>query len=467
MSTSASFAAVDLGATSGRVVLGRVGPGTLQLREIARFPNTAVRITDGLHWNMLELHRSIFDGLAAAVRLEPQLASIGIDSWAVDYALLRHGRMLGNPYSHRDDRIASGVDAVHAIASPRELYARNGLQHLPFNTLFQLAADRLTGDLDTADRMLLIPDLLAYWLTGIQIAERTNASTTGLLDVTTGQWDVDLASRLSIPNTLLAPLVNPGTELGPLTALADTRAVVTAVGSHDTASAIVAIPATEPGVAYISCGTWSLVGVELPHPILTEEARLAGFTNERGVDDRIRFLHNVMGLWMLTECVRDWEGDGDTIDLSALLAHAAAIDTTMPLFDANDPAFLAPGGMPGRICAWFRERGEAAPTSRAELARSIIASLAAAHARAIHAAAELSGTHVHAVHIVGGGSRNALLCQLTADATGLPVLAGPAEATSIGNLLVQARAHGALNGDLETLRAAVAAAFPPARYEPR
>jgi rhamnulokinase len=470
-SGAAAVAAVDLGATSGRVVVGHVGPGELRIEEIARFANAPVRTPDGLHWSVLELYRDMVEGLATAVRAEPDLASIGIDSWAVDYGLLRDGRLLGQPYSYRDERNDAAVDAVHAVVPAAELYARSGLQHLPFNTVFQLTADRTAGVLDLADTFLLIPDLLGYWLTGQARAERTNASTTGLLGVADAEWDRELADRLAIPAHLFPELVDPGTPLGgllpsALRGVGTTRAMVTAVGSHDTASAVVAIPALHRDVAYVSCGTWSLVGLELERPVVSEAGRAAGFTNERGVDGRVRYLHNVMGLWLLTECIRDWERTGETVDLAVLLATAESIDRPVPVFDADDETFLAPGGMPARIDAWFAERGTAGPDSRAELVRSILESLAAAYARTIETARDLTGIDIRAVHLVGGGSRNALLCRLTATATGLPVLAGPIEATAIGNVLVQARALGQVAGDLEALRSLVAAAFPPVRYEP-
>lgn len=466
-----TVAAVDLGATSGRVILGHVDESGIRLEEVSRFPNSPVRTPDGLHWSVTELYRDVVEGLAEAVRRSPELLSIGIDSWAVDYALLREGRMLGEPYSYRDERNHAAVEAVHARVDASELYARNGLQHLPFNTLFQLTADRISGALAQADSFLLIPDLLAFWLTGRSVAERTNASTTGLLEVTTGEWDTALMERLSIPVGIARGLVDPGTVLGPLlpTALRGTGAtdaVVTAVGSHDTASAVVAVPSTNRDVAYISCGTWSLVGVELDKPVLGEASRLAGFTNEGGVDGRVRYLHNVMGLWLLTESVREWEKSGERIDLGELLAAAEKVTGAVPVFDADDPVFLAPGGMPERIAEWFTSRALRAPTSRPELVRSILVSLASAYALTIRRASELSGVTVRTVHLVGGGSQNTLLCRLTAQATGLPVVAGPVEATAIGNVLVQARAHGLVEGDLEQLRALVARSFPTTRYEP-
>ncbi len=475
MAGSGTVAAVDLGATSGRVLLGHVGPRELRLTDVARFGNHPVRTPDGLHWSILELYRVVVEGLASAAREAPELASIGIDSWGCDYGLLREGRMLGEPYAYRDARNIPAVDEVHAVVPADELYTLNGLQHLPFNTLFQLTADRTAGQLALADSFLLLPDLLAYWLTGRSVAERTNASTTGLLGVRSGEWDTALIERLQLRPELFRSLVDAGTDLGGLTESAArgvgaTSARVTTVGSHDTASAIVAIPASGPDFAYISCGTWSLVGVELERPVLSEGSRLAGFTNEGGVDGRVRYLHNVMGLWLLSECVREWERDGSNVTVPELVAQAAALEPSpggVPVFDVDDEVFLAPGDMPRRISAWLKADDLPVPASRPELVRSILHSLAAAYARSIRDATELSGTTVSVVHLVGGGSQNTLLCQLTADATGLPVLAGPVEATAIGNVLVQARSLGWVSGDLEALRALVVGAFPVVRYDPR
>lgn len=468
-----AVAAVDLGATSGRVVLGAVSANELSIRPVARFPNTPVRTIDGLHWNILELYRSVVAGLGAAAREEPRIASVGIDSWAVDYALMRGGRMLGTPYHYRDERNEAAVPGVHALVPPAELYAANGLQHLPFNTVFQLSADRESGLLDAADSLLLVPDLLAYWLTGRRLAERTNASTTGLVDVRTGEWHDALLERLDLPRSLFPELVDAGTRIGPLlpevqreTGLGP-AATVTSVGSHDTASAVLAVPALTDDFAYISCGTWGLVGVELESPELSEAGRLANFTNEGGVDGTVRYLHNVMGLWLLSESVREWERGGTAISLPALLAAAAAVTAPVAVFDANDPRFLAPGDMPARIAQWCSENGVDAPGSRAEFVRSIVESLADAFASAVHRAARLSGKTVSVIHVVGGGSQNELLCQLVADRSGLPVLAGPVEATAIGNVLVQARAAGLVTGSRASLRALVAASFAPRLFSPR
>ncbi|MCM3689589.1 rhamnulokinase [Kocuria rosea] len=482
MSTTSAVAAVDLGATSGRVILGGIVDGRLRLRHVARFPNQHVRLHEGtrtgLHWNITELYRSLTAGLAQAVRQEAEVASVGVDSWAVDYALLRAGRMLGVPYHYRDERTAAGVAAVHARVGPEELYARNGLQHLPFNTVFQLAADQAAGDLALADRALLIPDLIGYWLTGEQVAEATNASTTGLLNARTGRWDTELTSRLGLPSELFPTVVAPGTRIGGLLpgVAAELGAApglpVTAVGSHDTASAVVAVPVTDDESAFISSGTWSLVGVELESPVLTEESRAANFTNEGGVDGRVRYLKNVSGLWLLSESIRTWDGPGATdaqctSDLAALIAEAAAVTRPVPVFDATDARFTAPGDMPARITAWCQERGLQPPRTRAEVVRSILESLAAAYAATIEQAEQLSGKRIRTVHVVGGGSQNALLCQLTADRTGRTVYAGPGEATAVGNILVQMRAVGLVSGSLEDLRRIVATTFEPVRYTPR
>jgi rhamnulokinase len=472
VSSAGVVAAVDLGASSGRVMLGHIGPNELQVRSVARFGNNPVATIDGLHWNILELYRNVIGGLREAVRQEPGLACVAVDSWAVDYALVRGDRMLANPYHYRDPRTANAVTATHDLVGPAELYSRTGLQFLPFNTIYQLGADLANGDLDVAETMLLIPDLITFWLTGRKLTERTNASTTGLLDVSTGQWDQALIARLGLDDSLLAPLVDPGSPVGPLLAAVSERVggspalQVATVGSHDTASAVVAVPMNAQESAYISCGTWSLVGVELESPVLSEASRAANFTNEGGVDGRIRYLRNVMGLWLLSESVRTWKRAGVACDLSTLLSAASEVSGPVTIFDVDNPRFLAPGDMPTRIAGYCAEHGLPVPSTPAEMVRSIVESLAAAYASTLATAAELTKKSIRTVHLVGGGSQNQLLCQLTANHTGLPVLAGPVEATALGNVLIQARAQGLVSGSLESLRALVGQTFTPVPYAP-
>jgi rhamnulokinase len=462
-----SFAAVDLGASSGRVMVGRVGDGTLGLAEAHRFPNRPVRIAGTLHWDILALYREILDGLRAAG--SGGLTSIGIDSWAVDYGLLdAQGALLGNPVHYRDARTDGVMEDVRHEIGARRLYDVSGLQFLPFNTIYQLVAAGQAEQLDQAETLLLIPDLITYWLTGELGAEITNASTTGLLDVRTRDWAHHIAALLGIPQRLFPPLRRPGDPAGTLrpdvaaeTGLPATTPVTT-VASHDTASAVAAIPATGDRFAYISCGTWSLVGVELPEPILSGESRTANFTNEAGIDGTVRYLRNVMGLWLLQESLRAW----DSPDLPALLAQAAEVPPFRSLVNPDAPEFLPPGDMPGRIAAYCERTGQPAPAGRAETVRCILDSLALGHRAALRQALELSGRDVDVVHIVGGGSRGELLCQSTADACGLPVVAGPVEATALGNVLVQARAYGILK-DRAEIRALVARTEPLRRYEPR
>jgi rhamnulokinase len=471
--TSGSVVAVDLGASNGRVIVGRVGPGRLELEDVHRFPNDPVRLPDGLHWDALRLYHEIIEGLRWAGRAAPELASVAVDSWAIDFGLLdASGALLYAPYHYRDGRGADAVAAVHARIPRDVLYARTGLQFLPFNTVYQLVAALGLPGFSAARSVLLMPDLFGYWLTGVRAAERTNASTTGLCDARGGGWAEDVMSALGIARELFPQIGNPGERLGVLSGQVASETglspatPVTLVGSHDTASAVVGVPASGERFAYIACGTWSLVGVELAHPVLTDASRAANFTNEAGVDGRVRYLRNVMGLWLLQESLRTWEHAGAPEDLGDLLAAAGLLAGGGPMIDPDDPVFLPPGDMPARIEDACRRSDQVVPASRPELVRCILDSLAAAYGRAIRDAVRLSGLVVDTVHVVGGGARNALLCQLTADATGLPVVAGPVEATAIGNVLVQARALGFVSGDLESLRAEVRRTQPLRRFEP-
>lgn len=466
-------AAIDLGASSGRVTVGRVGPRTLELNEVHRFPNEPVALPDGLHWDVLRLYRDVLDGLRRAARIAPSLASIGVDAWGVDYGLIdADRRLLGNPYHYRDPRGARGVERVHATVSGEQLYAVNGVQFMPINTIYQLAASIGSAELDAADAMLLIPDLMAFWLTGVVRAEATVASTSGLIDATSGEWAANLATGIGIPAAILPQLVAPGEALGPLSESARSQTGLSAelpliaVGSHDTASAVVGVPAADDRCAYISCGTWSLVGIELEQPILSEASRAANFTNERGVDGSIRYLRNVMGLWLLQESMQTWQQEGHGADLTKLVAAARELPVGGAVIDVDDPVLVPPGDVPTRIAALCRDSQQAAPDSQAAVVRCILDSLAGAYARVIDDLRRVSNRDIRTIHLVGGGSQNGFLCQLTADACELPVIAGPVEATALGNVLVQARAGGLLSGDLATLRALIRATQPLRRFEP-
>lgn len=472
-------AAVDLGATSGRVMAGRVGPRSLHLEELHRFPNGGIRANGALFWDVLGIHREVLDGVREVARTGP-LHGIGIDSWAVDYGLLdRDGHLLGNPYSHRDARTDGVSEQVLKTVGASELYAVTGLQNLPFNTIYQLAAARGSAALEAAEQLLLLPDLLGYWLTGQVGAERTNASTTGLYDVRNREWALDLAKQVGLPWAILPPLRDPGAVVGTvLPEVADQIGAegdvpVVAVGSHDTASAVVGVPATEEDFAYISSGTWSLVGLELERPVLTEAARLADFTNEGGVDGTVRFLKNVMGLWVLSECLRTWSHQRiREAGLAAVLAGAEDAPPLRTLVDINDPRLLPPGtgtsdGMPARIQQLAEEAGEPIPRTPVAIARTVVDSLALAYRRHLRTAATLARRSPTVVHIVGGGAQNHLLCQLTADAVGIPVLAGPSEAAALGNVLVQARTLGAALPDLAAMRDLVRRTHELHRFEPR
>lgn len=475
------FAAVDIGASSGRVILGRVHYGArVELEVVHRFPNGVVELDGGLRWDFDALFAEVLEGLAAAATVaavqDETITSIGIDTWAVDYGLVNTaGQLTAQPYSYRDDRSRTAVEPVHRKLDPARLYGTTGLQFLQFNTIYQLATEQ---DLDGL-QALLIPDLIAFLLTGQRRTEATNASTTGLFDAVAGEWATEFLTALGLPKKLFPPLIQPGETVGTLLPEIASRVGlpagtnVVAVGSHDTASAVVAIPAAATGdgqgqedFAYISSGTWSLVGLELKHPVLTEASREANFTNERGVDGTIRYLRNMGGLWLLSECQRSWAAEGFTPELTALLAAATALPPGGPQVNPDDPRFIAPDSMPERIRAAVSRAGDILPNDPAAITRCIMDSLASGYARTIRDAERLADRTADVVHIVGGGSQNKLLCQLTADATGKRVVAGPVEATALGNVLVQARAAGQVTGGLAELRALVAASHELQTFTP-
>jgi rhamnulokinase len=428
-----------------------------------------VHLPDGIHWNLLNLFNESLSGLAAAAA-QHRLAGVGVDAWGVDYALLDdQNRVLGLPFHYRDERTSGMVERAHRRVPREELYAVTGIQTLPINTIYQLLGDEGSAALDVASGIALVPDLFNLWFTGVLANESTVASTTGLLEAATGRWARDLIRRVELP---AAPFsgepVEPGFALGRVISqhAIGAELPVYAVASHDTASAFAAAPVTSANTAILSSGTWSLLGLELDRPVLTADAASYNLTNERGVDGSIRLLSNVMGLWLLQECRRCWEAMGMAFEYDELQRLAAAAGSDVPVFDPDDEDFLAPGDMPGRIADACVRTGQPAPAHPGATVRAILLSLACKYRLVLARLERVTGRKVDAIHVIGGGSQNALLCQLTADVTGRPVLAGPVEATALGNVLVQARARGELGSRAE-MRELAAASAAVLAYEPK
>ncbi len=470
------FAAIDIGASSGRVIAGQIAEGKLSLREVHRFSNAPVESSEGLVWNFDELFAQVRLGIrelgAYAERLGQNVESLGIDTWAVDYGLVAGGELITRPNCYREPLNSVGVSRVHERVQFDELYSITGLQFLPFNSLYQIARQqqRQRHLLSKADQLLLLPDLIGFLLTGVAKTERTNASSTGLLDAKTRNWSESLLSRLEIQPDLLAELADAGSTLGPLRGSFGPRldgTQVVLVGSHDTASAVVGTPAEAPNFAFLSSGTWSLLGAEIAEPILTPESRAANFTNELGVDGRVRYLKNLSGLWLLSESMRYWSEQNKPQDLRLLLAEAAQTKPSGTI-DVADERYLAPGPMPEVIAKQLLESGQAVPTTPAEFTATILHSLAQSYAANLAKLSALTEIHFEKLHIIGGGVQNELLCQLTADYCAIPVEAGPVEATAIGNILIQARAAGLVGPTLEDARALLRASdFELVNYLPR
>jgi rhamnulokinase len=465
--------AIDLGAGSGRAFLGRVDDAGLVLQELHRFTYGPRPSAGRLRWDMAALHGGLVAGLAAAraaaTATSHAVASIGVDAWGVDYGLVdRDGRLVEEPISYRDPRTDGTMDAVLARVPRAEIFARTGIQFLPINTIYQLAAHVRDGLSRDADGLLLMPDVCHLFLSGSRSGEYTDASTTQLLDAVTRRWDDELFARLGLPRALMPALVEPGTDLGAVrpslqAALGGDAIRVIAPATHDTASAVVGTPLA-PGWAFISSGTWSLVGVERHAPLLTPAAAAANFTNEGGAGGTIRFLKNVMGLWILEGCRREWGSASPDID--TLVAGAAALAAPAGIIDVDDLGLLNPPSMLAAIGAQLTASGQGVPETAVAMARVVFDSLALGYARVIASIERLTGEPIAGIHVVGGGSRNAYLNQATADATGKPVLAGPVEATAAGNVIVQAVASGAL-GSIAEGRVALARGLRMARFDPR
>jgi rhamnulokinase len=469
------YVAFDIGASSGRAMVGDLHDGKLTLREAHRFTNGGVRAGKNLYWDILGLWAQIKDGLRIA-RQSGEIDAIGIDTWGVDYALLdERGELVCNPICYRDSRTDGIVERVCAQVGRETIFDATGIQFMPINTLFQLVAEKTNnpGKLERSRRLLMIPDLLHYWLTGIAANEYTIATTTQAYNPRTHQWATDLLDKIGVSRSLFGDIVMPGTVLGKLdTAVADDTGAagvrVILPGTHDTASAVAAVP-FEPGNgarAYISSGTWSLVGVEVSEPVINATALEANLTNEGGVGGRIRVLKNVMGMWLVQQCRAAWARQGESYSYDQLAQWAAEATHFNSVFDPDHESLLHPADMPVAIRELCKTTGQAAPSTPGEFARCIYASLAQTYRKVLKQAEGLIGKPIESIHIVGGGSQATFLNQMTADVCGVPVFAGPIEGTAIGNVLTQAIGAGELSS-LDDLRAVVRNSFPIGRFYPR
>lgn len=432
-----SMVAVDLGAQSGRVAVGHLDGDSLSVTDVHRFANVPVQVQGTLHWDALRLWNDLLDGVAEARRAAASdVKSLGVDTWGLDFALLdRAGRLLSNSVHHRDRRTEGVIEEAAPLMSARDLYEGTGTELLPVNALWQLRSMVMASDpaLDNAARLLMIPDRFHYWLSGAPACEFTVATTSGCLDSRRGSWAVDVLDRFGIPSRLFAEIVQPGTVLGHLrgealerTGLRATQVVTPA--SHDTASAVAAVPFRQPGSVLISCGTWSLVGMELPSPLIDDRTFAVNLTNEGGAGGRFRLLKNVTGLWLLHECRRTWAREGQTWGYDDLIDMAATAAPLRAVLDPSAPQFTAPGDMPAVIRSYWARTGQMVPNTAGAVVRCVLESLALKHRQSIDLPRTAAGATPAEVHVVVVGSLNRLLCQWTADATGLPVLAGPVEA---------------------------------------
>ena len=467
------YLAADFGGGSGRVIAGWLENGQLKMEEVHRFGNRQVRLGDHVYWDFPALFEDMKAGLKKAASMGYKVTSIGVDTWGVDFGLIdRDGQLIGNPVCYRDARTSGMVEEMFKTLDPTEHYATTGIQVMEINTLSQLLSIKGTAQLESARHLLFMPDLFSYFLTGKATNEYCIASTSELLDAKKRDWSWDTIKALGLPEHIFGEIVMPGTVRGKLrediaqeTGLGEIDVV--AVGSHDTASAVAAVPAIEDDgiMAFLSSGTWSLLGVELPEPILTEEARKAEFTNEGGVGGRIRFLQNITGLWILQRLMAEWKERGEEQTYAQLLPEAekACIDSIIPVADA---AFMNPTSMEKAICDYCKDSAQQIPATKAEFTRCLLQSLAQKYQDAINGVNDLLPEPIKRLHIIGGGSQNELLNQLTADALGLPVWAGPVEATAMGNILVQAMAAGEIT-NLDALRDVVRHSVTPKIFEPK
>lgn len=474
------FLAVDLGASGGRVVGGVFDGARLTMEDVFRFENGGIVAADRMHWNLLGLWSRVQEGLhAAAAKYGDRVASVGVDTWGVDFGLLgRHDEILGNPYHYRDRRTAGVLDQAFAVASREEIFDETGLQFMEFNSLFQLFAMRRDGSplLDAAESWLMMPDLFHWLLSGEKSNEMTNASTSQLYNPRTRDWSTRLIERFQLPRHIFGPIAQPGTTLGPLRAsVAEATSLkgvqVVLPGTHDTASAVMAVPArSTPGVrpdwCYISSGTWSLMGVEVPEPVVNERCRALNFTNEGGIGGTTRLLKNIAGLWLVQECRRLWRQAGHDYGWSQLVQMAEEAPARLSLIVPDDAGFVAPPDMPQAIAEFCRKTRQPVPETPGATIRCVLESLALRYRMVLGWLEDLIGGPIHTIHIVGGGAQNRLLCQMAADACNRQVVAGPIEGTAIGNVLVQAIAAGAI-GSVADARQVIRQSFPVETYSPQ
>jgi len=475
MKASQVYLAIDLGAESGRVLAGEYDGNAITLNVVHSFPNGPISLNGSIHWNTVGLFQQILEGLAKAqAKYGSSLQSIGVDSWGLDYGHLDSaGNLLGMPYHYRDSRTVPMFEKLFSEVSREECYARTGIQPLLINTLFQLMAEREADQscLNESDQLLFTPDLINFWLTGKKGNEITMASTSQMLNQKTRDWDYDLLGRLGIPNQMLGELWEPGHRVGEVLGASKEKVrcgdlPVYTVGSHDTASAVAGVPAGSGGdFVYLSSGTWSLMGVEIDHPLCDQESDQLGFTNEFGVSRDIRYLKNISGLWIVQECRRHWQSGGDDFDYNQLTSMAREARPFSAILDVDDPVFSTIGKMPEKIAERCIHSGQVAPQSKNEIVRSSLEGLALKYREVLENLRRKTGKSLQQLHIVGGGTQNELLNQMTADSTGCEVLTGPIEATGVGNVVVQMMAQGEVTS-LADARELISLSFEPKRYEP-
>lgn len=473
MGREGAILAFDFGASSGRCIAGRLKGDSLEVETVHRFANRPVRLNGRFQWDILGLYREILEGLIIYRRdYGDSILSLAVDTWGVDYGLIgRDGRLISNPYHYRDSRTDTIPEKLFAVVSEDELYAAGGIQMMSINTVFQLFAEREEngGLFESARAVAMTPDLLNYFLTGNLRSELSIASTTAMVDPRLRDWNRELIDRLAFPSHLFTPIINPGEEVGRITpdveaftGLAGTRVLATT--SHDTQSAIAAVPAETDDFIYLSSGTWSLMGVEADEPVLTPRAAQLRFTNEIGAGGKISLLSNIMGLWLIQECKRIWDREGRSFDYGEIVEMAENAGPFAALINPMDPRFTAPKNMPEEIRRAAAETGQPVPQGEAEIARSVFESLALVYRRTMERIEELTGKNYPVLHIVGGGVKNRLLCRMTSEATGLPVVAGPTEATALGSIIVQAAGQGLIPG-IAAGRRLIAGAVKPDRYQ--